>query len=148
MRGGPNKLPELLAEIAEVAGIDAALAVAQAKGGARAHFPHPNHLRDGHWLVCAVGIEKARLISKHFSSLTAGIYLHIALGPAGMYQIARLKAEKMRASGATISATARACGVTTRTIEKWTSNGRGGVVGSNKAAPSVPAGGQNSYDGR
>ena len=148
MRGNSNKLPELLAEIAEVAGIDAALAVAQAKGGARAHFPHPTRLHDGHWLVCAVGIEKARLISKHLSSLTAGIYIHIALGPAGMYQIARLKAVKMRGDGASITVTARACGVTTRTIEKWTSNGRGSVVGSNKTAPSVPAGGQNSYDGR
>lgn len=57
-------LPELLAEIAEVAGLEAALALAKAKGGQRVYIPA--HPRVGNWLVEAVGLEAAEKICEHF----------------------------------------------------------------------------------
>ena len=52
-------LPPLLAEIAEVAGLDAALALASARGGSRITIPA--HPRADHWFARAVGMEAAQL---------------------------------------------------------------------------------------
>lgn len=60
-------LPELLAEIAEVAGLDAALKIAEAKGGQRVYIPA--YPREGHWLWLAVGPETAAKICDHFRTL-------------------------------------------------------------------------------
>ena len=49
-------LPGALAEIASVAGLVAALAIAEKWGGARAYFPA--RVSEGHWLVDLVGRER------------------------------------------------------------------------------------------
>lgn len=60
-------LPGLLAEIADVAGEEAALAVAQARGGTQIYIP-PKPAND-HWLCELIGIDTARTVCNH---LTAG----------------------------------------------------------------------------
>lgn len=59
-------LPQVIAEIAEVAGPDAAWALARARGGQRVFVPA--EAENGHWLVELVGMEAARVICKHFST--------------------------------------------------------------------------------
>jgi hypothetical protein len=75
-------LPPLLSEIAEVAGLSAALALADARGGNRVYFPAPPNLREGHPLVKIVGREAAMKICEHFAKL-GGIELEVPRGPTG-----------------------------------------------------------------
>lgn len=82
-------LPGVLAEIAEVAGLDAALAVARAKGGGRAYIPAPAQLNGDHWLVQAIGDDLARAVAGHFQVGNSGHELMIPLGPAGGYAAQR-----------------------------------------------------------
>ncbi len=82
-RPGWPDLPALLAEIAEVVGIEAALSIAEAKGGQAASIP--SRLRDDHWLVKAIGRERAETLSEHFCSGRSRAQLDIPLGPTGSY---------------------------------------------------------------
>jgi hypothetical protein len=75
-------LPPLLSEIAEVAGLSAALTLADARGGNRVYFPAPPHLREEHPLVKIVGREAAMKICEHFAKL-GGIELEVPRGPTG-----------------------------------------------------------------
>lgn len=111
-------LPELLQEIAEVAGLDAAMAIAAAKGGIRAHFPA--RADDEHWLTRAVGREAADKLCTHFCvNHRGGVTLQVPLGPRNFYSLARRRAVEMAAEGHSIAGTARSLGVTTRAVEKW-----------------------------
>lgn len=123
-----RRLPGLLAEIADVVGEDAAIAIAEAKGGFRAHFPRK--VTEDHWLVAAVGRQVADRLCKHFAVGEGGVLLHVPLGPAGFYGQARRRALSLRASGTSISNTARLVGVSTRTVEKWVAEARS--AGSNQ----------------
>lgn len=59
-------LPAVLQEIAEVAGLDAAWALARAKGGTTIFLPR--RVGHRHWLAEIVGYEAARKICDHFRS--------------------------------------------------------------------------------
>jgi transcriptional regulator of acetoin/glycerol metabolism len=113
-------LPALLAEIAEVAGLDAALAIAKAKGGTRASFPTPERLTRDHWLVEAVGIETARTICEHFKVRNTGLQLSIPLGPQGGYrEQQRTRARALQAAitdNCSIDEAARLVGVDRSTV--------------------------------
>ena len=120
-RAGWGKLPALLAEIAEVAGIDAALAIARAKGGHEVFVVAK--LRPDNWLVQAVGMEKAQLLSEHFCSGRARQKLTIPLGPAGSYLAERQRRARSMAdalsSGASANQIAQAAGVTNRSARRF-----------------------------
>lgn len=75
-------LPPLLNEIADVAGVDAALALADARGGSRVTIPAK--LKADHWLNEVVGPEAAEKLCKHFRvglERQKGAQLDIPLGP-------------------------------------------------------------------
>lgn len=114
-------LPALLAEIAEIAGIDAALAIAEAKGGIQGRIT--SQLRPGNWLVKCVGMEKAKLISAHFLAGRGRIDLDIPLGPTGSVKAdIRRRAiayQKALADGHTVFKTARMIGVTRRSVQRF-----------------------------
>lgn len=110
-------LPPLLNEIAEVAGVVAAVAIADARGGTRAHFPA--RAPDGHWLVELVGREAADKLCAHFRATAAGgSYLSIPVGPKNFYSRARRRALEMRESHSA-SAVALDLGVSERIVYKW-----------------------------
>lgn len=115
-----DALPGILGEIADVAGLDAALAVAQTKGGTVARIAAK--LSDENWLVKAVGIENAQRISAHFTA-GRGIDLLIPLGPTGSFkrdQARRAEAyTRALASGRNVQETARIVGVTRRSVERF-----------------------------
>lgn len=123
-----DQLPALLAEIAEIAGLDAALAIAAAKGGILARIP--SRLQPGNWLVKAVGMEKAEIISKHFTSGRGRIDLDIPLPPTNSYkQFLRQRSrsyERALAETNNIFQAARASGTTRRTIQRFNIRKRGG----------------------
>lgn len=114
-------LPPLLAEIAEVAGIDAALAIAEAKGGQAVIIP--TRLRDDHWLVQLVGMEKAEKLCAHFTSGYRRQKLSIPLGPAGSFlQERRRRARVMadaQAGGASANQIAVKAGITERSVRRF-----------------------------
>ena len=66
MSGNELPLPEKLAEIAEVAGREAALDLALHMRGTRLHVPSPANLGADHPLARAVGLIAARLIADRF----------------------------------------------------------------------------------
>lgn len=125
-RAGWPDLPPLLAEIADVAGIEAALAIAEAKGGQQVFIVA--HLRPGNWLIEAVGIEKATLISDHFCSGRSRQKLTIPFGPAGSYQALRRRTaralEDAASRGESANQMAARAGVTTRTVHRFRSRRR------------------------
>jgi hypothetical protein len=60
------ELPGCLADIARVAGLPAALAVARRWGGAYLYVPEPRFLKPGHPLVEAVELDAALRIAEYF----------------------------------------------------------------------------------
>ncbi|MDA4629930.1 hypothetical protein NZA98_02170, partial [Escherichia coli] len=72
-----NSLPLVIAEIAEVAGVEAAWAMSQAFGGQTVYIPR--EATPGHWLVELVGIEAAAKICKHYRAGNAGMQVLIPL---------------------------------------------------------------------
>ncbi len=81
--GAFDGLPLLLQEIAEVAGLPAALALAEARGGNRVYLPRPEQLDEDHWLVKAVGREAAIKICKHYFLPGGRTELDLPRGPTG-----------------------------------------------------------------
>ncbi len=119
--GTNPQLPGILAEIAEAAGIDAALAVARAKGGGRAYFPETP--RPQSWLVEAVGADRAAVIGRLFASGRGGIELEVPGGPA-LACVARWREIYRRlAAGQSKPEIARALGISHRTVQAH-ANGR------------------------
>lgn len=109
-------LPGVLAEIAEVAGESAALAIAYARGGTQVYIPPVPP--EEHWLCELVGLEKARIIADHFTCGLAGRRLELPLGPAGHGANVRAKVDAMLRAGASERDIALATRYTTRAIRR------------------------------
>jgi len=86
-------LPPLLNTIADVAGLDAALAIADARGGSRVSFP--KNLGGDHWLVQCVGNEAAALLCDHFRNSINGGVVDIPVGPVSAANVVRRKIDQM-----------------------------------------------------
>lgn len=114
-------LPPLLEEIAGAAGLDAALALAEAKGGQKIYLPD----RPGadHWLSRLVGHEAAARICE----LHGVRNVEIPRGPAGSAQRLRRRIARMIADGASSNEIARACEVSFRTVTRHRARARGGA---------------------
>lgn len=112
-------LPELLAEIAEAAGLDAALKLAAARGGSRVRIP-ARVKSDDHWLVHSVGREAADKICDLYrqgsgSGRWRGLYVLVPQGPTGTIAAARQRLARALAEGKSASEAARLAGMTERT---------------------------------
>ncbi|MBN9334697.1 helix-turn-helix domain-containing protein [Devosia sp.] len=104
-------LPQVIAEIAEVAGPDAAWALAAARGGQQVFIPAT--VKPGHWLADLVGLEAAEKICGHFSANGRGDTILIP-----MATLARKREAIARAlsGGAKIDQAAGMAGVHRRTV--------------------------------
>jgi len=112
-------LPGILGEIADVAGIPAALAIADQVGGTRINIPA--RAQDDHWLVATVGREAADQICDYFRTLSAehreaGVrHVVIPMGGTGpMAQARRVLITELE-SGVSARQAARKAGVSERT---------------------------------
>lgn len=112
-------LPGILAEIAEIAGREAAELVAQSKGGCRVYMPPSAGLRSDHWLAAVIGPEKALMIAKALGD-PIGYRVDIPLGPTCEgARAARTRASTVRSltlEGASATAIARRLGITDRAV--------------------------------
>lgn len=120
---GHDDLPPLLAEIAEVAGLPAALKLAREKGGVECYIPA--RVSDDHWLVRCVGREAADKISAHFSAAIDddrrksrhGVKILLPLGQTGSRADARRRAIEALDQGASLADAARRSGLHQRTVQ-------------------------------
>lgn len=110
-------LPPLLSEIADVAGVNAALAIADARGGERVTIPAK--VKPGHWLVQVVGMEAAEKISAHYRigyGGTGGASLTLPLGPASNPSQIRRRLDQMILDGVSADKIARVLRVHRTTV--------------------------------
>ncbi len=121
-------LPAVLAEIAEAAGLDAARAIAAAKGGQTVYIPH--RAREGHWLTDLVGLTAAQQICAHFAAPSAG---GRAAGQRVLIPMARVRAGEvmMRAieAGGSANRIAATTGRHERTVRRYRRKLRAGGMG-------------------
>ena len=76
-----SMLPAVLAEIADVAGAEAAWALARAKGGTTVYIPYSP--AEDHWLTELVGEPAAEAICKHFRVANTGTRVLIPIAKQG-----------------------------------------------------------------
>ncbi|MEC9342670.1 MAG: helix-turn-helix domain-containing protein [Pseudomonadota bacterium] len=115
-------LPSVLAEIAEVAGLDAALKMAEARGGTEIYIPAA--VGDDHWLTKTVGREAAERICEHFTGSGPGCRLELPLGPAGSAAKIRAKVDRLIAQGKSEREIALATGYSGRGVRLRRANAR------------------------
>ena len=73
-----TSLPPILQEIAEAISLDAAIKLAEAKGGQRIAIP--TVLKDDHWLIDVLGKENALALCDYFANGTR-FHLDVPFGP-------------------------------------------------------------------
>ena len=105
-------LPPMLTEVAQIAGLPAALALAQLKGGCQVYIPP--RMRDSHWLVQCVGRAAADAIGEHFGNQR----VVIPMGNTRFYARAARRAAELLAEGRSLHEVARYVGVHTRTVSR------------------------------
>lgn len=114
------KFPGILAEIAEVAGEPAALALAARVGGMRVYIPA--RAAEGHWLVDCVGRRAAEKICAHFAVDGSGQRIDVPLAGGGAYpQLKRAIARRLHEldrQGKSSREITQAVGVTQRTVHR------------------------------
>ena len=86
-------LPPLLNTVADVAGLEAALALADARGGSRVSFPAKPP--KGHWLIDCVGQSEAELICEHFRGGNSGRAVDVPVGPVSAANVVRRQIDQM-----------------------------------------------------
>ena len=135
MADAPRKswLPKVLSEIAQVAGIDAALTIAELRGGTEIYVPP--EAPDSHWLSEAVGIEAANAICRHFTQDVGARRLEIPLGPAGTAAQVRRQVDKLIADGRSEREIALATGYTGRGVRMRRAKARAGIPENDLFAP-------------
>lgn len=115
-----NNLPGILAEIADIAGLEAAYEVARSHGGTRVSIP-PRATAD-HWLTKLLGFETADRICQGLSTLDPDGRLRgvqneiIPRGPAAVLTAARRRAHAALQEGKSAREAARIAGLHERTI--------------------------------
>lgn len=80
-------LPERLAEIAGIIGLEGALLLAEARGGARVSIP--SNPKPDSPITQILGIERARLLAEYYTAGGTSGELLVPLGPSGSYLAAR-----------------------------------------------------------
>jgi hypothetical protein len=105
-------LPDLLIEIAVVAGLDVALTIARDRGGNRIYIPA--RAADDHWLVALVGRAATDALVAHFGG---GIELDMPLGPVGARADGWRKMYQMIAEGRSSTEITRATRLSRDTVK-------------------------------
>lgn len=111
-----DPLPGALADIAAVAGEDAALTIAAARGGTRIYIP-PQPDRD-HWLSRLVGHKAAVAIADRFTCGVGPMRVDLPLGPKGAAARLRAKVDRMIEAGSSERDIALATGYSGRSIRR------------------------------
>ncbi len=115
-----SSLPGILADIADIAGNDAAYKIASAVGGTRVSIP-PRAV-EGHWLTELLGYDVADTICRGLATLDPEGRMRgvrdemVPRGPAAILKVARRRAAEALESGKSAREAARISGLHERTI--------------------------------
>jgi len=109
-------LPALMVEIAEIAGVEAAMTICDRYGGNRVYIPR--YAPDHHWLVHCVGRVAADAICEHFALATTGIEIELPTGANLTRMQRRARLEKLIAEGYSSTEITRRLGVTRRWVTR------------------------------
>ena len=112
----PAHLPGVLAQIAAVAGEEAALKLATARGGTQIYLPPVPG--DDHWLVGVVGLEAARRICEELTCGVGPARIDLPLGPAGAVAKIRAEVDRLIRANKSEREIALATGYTARAIRR------------------------------
>ena len=115
-------LPAVLREIAEVAGLDAALRIAQLRGGARLSIP--SRIDEDSWLAREIGLEAARKLSRHYTSGRTAAEIVVPLGPTGARAAMAAAIRRLLAQGVSGEEIARRLRIASRTVTRHKSRDR------------------------
>ena len=131
------RMPGVLAEIAEVAGEAAAVAIAARVGGTRVYIPA--RVNDDHWLVECAGRRAADLICKHFATEgRLGQRIDVPLAGGGAYpQLRRALARRIhQLDGENLSSReiAMRVGISQRGVHRHRAKHRGGSGGGSQGS--------------
>lgn len=110
----PVTLPGVLGDIARVAGVEAALAIAEAVGGTNVYIPEKAVL--DHWLSRLVGLENARVIVEELTCGIGSTRLDLPNGPRGFAVKKRSEVDGMIRAGKSERDIALATGYTIRGV--------------------------------
>lgn len=120
-------LPQLLAALAEAIGVEAALALADARGGQRVHVP--KSIDAGHWIARAIGARRAEELARAYG----GESLDLPAARTGSTLAARRRCDRALAEGASLNQAVAASGLTRRGVQWRKANklrrGAGGPQG-------------------
>jgi DNA-binding NarL/FixJ family response regulator len=109
-------LPDLLEEVANAIGVEAALKLAADKGGTEVYIPsNPN---PQHWLSLLLGHENAVAMATALVSARTGLKLVVPLGPSRDQVTRWRRMHLMIDKGHSAREIARACGVHMRTVKR------------------------------
>jgi hypothetical protein len=108
------KLPGILQEIADAAGIDAALKIAKAKGGTNVCLPGVDGARRDCWLTRLVGEEAAVKIALSYGP--KGGRVDIPLGPFSRSALVAAEIRRRLEAAESVSEIARAVGCGARAV--------------------------------
>lgn len=110
------RLTGVLADIARVAGREAAVEIGRKFGGTRVYFPVTP--RPDHWLTQLVGQDKADAICEELTAGRCGIAYDLPIGAFGHQESLRAKVDRLIAEGASERDIARETAYTTRGVRK------------------------------
>lgn len=110
------RLPGILAEIAEVAGVEAALAIARVRGGTQIYVP-PKPAND-HWLCRLIGRDEAMAVCERLTCGVGPLRVDLPLGPVGQAAKIRARIDAMIVEQRSERDIALATGYTTRSIRR------------------------------
>lgn len=106
----PELLPGILAEVAQLAGVEAALRLAERHGGARRYIPHKCSPED--WLAKAIGFDAAKQLVRIYAGDTVQIASCRNL-------IGRLRARTLRLAGLSVPQIVKQVGMSQRCVERY-----------------------------
>lgn len=115
-----DALPELLGQVVEISGEEAAIRLADRYGGTRMYVPSREHLDERHPLVVLVGKEAAEAISERW----AGLHLEVPLGSDVTRLLRNLEIKRMSDSHRSAGSIARRFGMTRRSVLRILAEGR------------------------
>lgn len=112
----PAALPGVLRQIADVAGEDAALAIAEVRGGTVVYFP-PRPAAD-HWLCTLIGPERALAVCDLLTCGVGPARVDVPRGPTRQAAKVQAQIDSMLAENRSELDISRATGYTIRAI-RW-----------------------------
>ncbi|MBA4783372.1 MAG: hypothetical protein H2045_09170 [Rhizobiales bacterium] len=127
-----NKLPPVLAEMADFIGLKATLELVEAKGGQRIHIPLVKTITPEHWLAQLIGIEAAHSLSRAYCH-QGGVPLDIPIFTNNYLKYRNREYQRLESLGYSANEIATMMQITRRSVFKRRRKTRNGepAIGHN-----------------